>query len=246
LADVKSLEALTRSYIHAQTMIGAPAAQVLKLPKDATDAAGWDAVYAKLGRPEKADGYAVDAKVLQAGGFTPEVLKPYQEAAHKAGLAPAQFSNLVATVAAENARVAGEAQAAAAAATQKAIGALKGEWGAAWDEKLHVAKVAMGTYGGEDFGKLLDVPLGDGIRLGDHPAVLKMFAALGATLSEDQIKTAGRATTGAMTPDEAMRKINANYSDPEFAKAYANAEHPKHAEKVEEMRVLFNYAHPAG
>jgi hypothetical protein len=47
----------TKAAMQAQTFIGAPPDQLIKLPKDANDEAGWKGVYSRLGVPAEAKDY---------------------------------------------------------------------------------------------------------------------------------------------------------------------------------------------
>lgn len=63
----------TKAAMQAQTFIGAPPDQLIKLPKDATDEAGWKGVYSRLGVPAEAKDYdlstikTADGNDLDAG-----------------------------------------------------------------------------------------------------------------------------------------------------------------------------------
>lgn len=51
----------TRAYKGVEKLIGAPPDQVIRIPKDATDQAGWNALYARLGAPSDAKEYDFSA-----------------------------------------------------------------------------------------------------------------------------------------------------------------------------------------
>ena len=54
------IDALAKSYINATKMIGQ---DKIAIPNNNSTEDQWDEVYAKLGRPESADKYALDAKI---------------------------------------------------------------------------------------------------------------------------------------------------------------------------------------
>ena len=90
LENIKDIEGLAKSYVHAQKLVGAD-----KIPvpnKFATDK-DWDAVYQKLGRPENPSGYKYDLPEDQS--INQEALKNFSDQAHKLGLLPGQANGVV-------------------------------------------------------------------------------------------------------------------------------------------------------
>ena len=78
LENIKDIEGLAKSYVHAQKLVGAD-----KIPvpnKYATDK-DWDAVYEKLGRPKSSDGYKYELPEDQKVDET--ALKNFSSQAHK-------------------------------------------------------------------------------------------------------------------------------------------------------------------
>jgi hypothetical protein len=130
----------------------------------------------------------------------------------------------------------GEGRAVIAAAARETEAQLKGEWGAAYDRNLGLAQRTVIELGGK---AALDVFESTG--LGNHPAILKMFARVGALLAED-----GAITTdmdgGVPSESDAKTKLAAIKND--RAHAYWNREHPGHKDAVEEMRRLHELAFP--
>ena len=90
LENIKDVEGLAKSYVHAQKMVGAD-----KIPvpnKFATDK-DWDAVYERLGRPADAAGYKYDLPEDQK--IDDAALKNFSDQAHKLGLLPGQANGMV-------------------------------------------------------------------------------------------------------------------------------------------------------
>jgi len=78
LENIKDIEGLAKSYVHAQKLVGSD-----KIPvpnKFATDK-DWDAVYEKLGRPADAAGYKYDLPEDQK--IDEASLKNFSDQAHK-------------------------------------------------------------------------------------------------------------------------------------------------------------------
>lgn len=218
-----------QAYDHAQRAIGA---DKIVLPKDGV----WDAdARQKLGIPAEAKDYKVTRPQMPDG-------VPYDEKfeaamlpiAHKLGITPAQLNGLVEAVAQH--RV-GELQALGASgkeAREKAEGDLRREWGAAYDARVEQAKRAVEFAGGPELKQALDQ-----LGLGNHPSLIKAFAKIGSSMSEDKLKT-GQGGSFAMTPAEAkaeLAKMDAQMSDPNSP--LMNKSHPEHDLLIKRREDLF-------
>lgn len=153
----------------------AAAGQALTIPKDANDAAAWDALYAKLGRPDKADGYELQVPQGDNGEFA----KALAPVLHKAGVSKAQATQLAASF---NEIVAARVQAldaAHAAESEKQGVELKAEWGGKHDANVDLAKRAAAHLGVKaDKVAALEQVLG-------YAETMKFFAGIGQKLGED-------------------------------------------------------------
>jgi hypothetical protein len=76
------IDALAKSYINATKMIGQ---DKVVIPTNNSTEEHWDEVYAKLGRPESADKYTLDAK-SEVVNFDETAIKSFAEQSHKLGL----------------------------------------------------------------------------------------------------------------------------------------------------------------
>ena len=84
----------------------------------------------------------------------------------------------------------------------------------------------------------MDTNLADGSKLGDHPAVIKAFAALAGKMGEDNIiQSSGPAM---MTPKQLDKEILALQAP---GSAYWDSKHPGHDAAVEEVKNLFEQKH---
>lgn len=235
--DIKDLAGLAKSYFHAQKLIGRDPSTLLPIPAP-DDAAGQEALYARLGRPEKPEGYKLPAPP-EGLAANPELQTGFQQAAHKAGLNETQARTLVEWWNSQAATMT-KAQAETAQRTEtEATSALKQEWGAAFDEKLHLAKSALAHYGDEKLLAYLEQT-----RLGNDPAVLRMFAKIGGQLAEDGVVGRGEGA-GRSSPVEAQQQIAGLQSDKGFMKAYMDRRDPGHEAAVKKMQGLYEFAYPA-
>ena len=231
LLKFNDVEGLAKSYINAQRMIGA---DKIALPgKHATDDE-WGEVYQKLGRPDGADGY----ELKFGDGDDNPIIGEYAEAVHAAGLNPNQAQALLDWYTSVEERSNQAQSDTASQATEDGLQELRTEWGRAFDQKAESAKrAAVALLGSTEMFD--DVMLADGRMLGDHPAIVKMFASLADQISEDTMQ--GETTETAFTPDEAMRRI-AEITAPNSP--YWDKRHPQHMHLVEEALRLREYAHP--
>lgn len=225
LESIQDVTGLAKSYIHAQKMVGSD-----KIPvpnKFATDE-DWQAVYEKLGRPQKPDEYKFEFK--DGSEIDENALKGFREAAHKHGLLPKQAEGIMNFY---NEMTKSYVQDLNSKSEQGRINAeetLKKEWGAAYENKLKQAGAMANKYLDSDFSNLT---LSDGTRIGDHPNFVKAFANLASELGEDQLVQANGPQY--MTPKELDKQIASLQQE---GSAYWNKHHPGHDAAVKEVQEL--------
>lgn len=190
-----------------QKFLGADkAGRGLVLPKDADDADGWSAVYAKLGRPESAEGYGLD----KLEGADPAFAKDAAETFHKLGLSERQASQLAEwwgqTLASQ-----GEAETAEyVAKADEEMAELRAEWGNAADRNEEMARRGAQAFGfsGEELDKIE--------RSIGTKAIMERFLAVGQKLGEDRIP-AQRGGSAALSPAGAQERIAELMKDRDFS-----------------------------
>ena len=84
------IDALAKSYINATKMIGQDKVAV---PTNNSTEEAWNEVYDKLGRPESAEKYSLDAK-SEVVKFDDTAIKSFAEQSHKLGLNNKQAQGL--------------------------------------------------------------------------------------------------------------------------------------------------------
>jgi hypothetical protein len=230
LDSEKALPELVKTARNAEKLLGVPADQVLRMPKDG-DPAATRTILQRLGLPEKADQYEIPVPEGDKGEFAKTAAAWF----HEAGLTKAQ-----AKVVAEkwNAHVGGLSQAeAAAAATRMAENesALKKEWGPAYEARLAAAGQIATKLG-------LDLAAADVLREKLGAAGLAKFVfGLGEKLGEAQFVTGdGGDFGGLMSPAQANAKINELRGNKEWTARYLAGGKPE----MEEMRKLQALANP--
>lgn len=236
----KDVGGLAKTALEGQRMIGAG---LTKLPgKDAKpeDIATWkQSNWSKLAEaglielaPESADKYEITAPEGSTLQLDEKMSASFKKVAHELGLSQRQ----VAALAAWQAGQIGESQSALKESAKATEATLRKEWGAAYDRNLGLAQRTVVELGGQD---ALDVFERTGT--GNHPAVLKLFAKVGALLAEDGAITTD--TEGnVLSESDAKAKITAIKNDRNHP--YFSREAPGHKDAVEEMRRLHELAYP--
>lgn len=227
-AAFKGVEDLAKSYEHAARLVGVDKAQVLRLPKS-EDAPEWANVWNALGRPEKPDAY--DFGELP-GELMDGVDAAAREAFHNAGLSGRQANAVMQLYAGQVLR-AQEARAEQAAQIEMGIvNDLKREWGDGFQDKVHAANRAIMETGGAELAKVLqETQLSDGTYLGNHPALIRLFAKLGEQMAEPTALRGGAGGGGpsSYTPEAARAEIQRLMADRDFHAARRDKGHADHA-----------------
>ena len=225
LENIKDIESLAKSYVHAQKMVGA---DKIPVPNKYATEKDWDAVYEKLGRPKTSDGYKFD---LPQDKQVDEVsLKEFSTQAHKLGLLPGQAQGMVKFYNEMTAKSLQDADSKALAARENSTKELKQEWGQAFDQKVSQAATLAKSVGATE---LLNANLADGTKLGDHPVMIKAFAELASKMGEDSIVQASGPTY--LTPSQIDKQIG---ELTQTGSAYWDKNHPNHSDAVQEVLAL--------
>jgi hypothetical protein len=233
LKPITNIEALAKSYINAQKLVGAD-----KIPvpsKHATDE-DWRAVFNKLGLPQDMKEYSVTRP--KDATFDDQFVGQFKEAAFKAGVLPKQAQSLVDWFNQANHKVAGEMSTKQAEKVAAEIGSLKTEWGDAFTHKVGHANKILKEFGGKELESYLqETGLANDVRL------VKLLSKVGEKYyAEDAIVGAGAASSGPKSPDEAKKSISTVMGDPKHP--YHDKAHPGHKTAVEEMATFFGMAYP--
>ena len=198
-------KALADSYFNLEKLIGHDkAGRAIVPPKEGAPQAEVDAFYAKLGRPEKPDGY--DFKLDQ------NAPKEFADAAaaefHKAGLTKAQGDALGAWY---QSQIAQQSQA-FQAQSENEYRALQAEFGARLPDAEEAGRRAVKAFGlePEALGKI-EQAIGTS-------AMMKMFINAGERLLEAPSpgKSSSNSAIGGLTPATAQAKITELYQNSEF------------------------------
>ncbi len=237
IKDIGSVEALAKSAIHAQQMVGAD--KVIVPGRDA-DQAAWGEFYNKIGRPDQASEYELPTENMpENSSMDEQSANEFMGEAHRLGLTKGQFAGMVRYLAQKGEQINDAGQQAVEQSKQEAVQALQQEFGAAFDQNLKMAKDAVRQFGGEELVAFMDQS-----GMGNQPEVIKAFAKIGKMIAEDEVKGKGGAYGFIMSPDEAAQEIQNKQLDNEFMRAYLQSHVPGHDAAVTEMQKLFELANP--
>ena len=221
------IDALAKSYINATKMIGQD--KVVIPTNNSTDEA-WNDVYNKLGRPESAEKYSLDAK-SEVVNLDETAIKSFAEQSHKLGLNNKQAQGLLEFYKTNMEGTAQQAKIDTETAQAQSEQALRSEWGREFDTKVKQAgSLAKANIKPE----VLDMTLSNGTRLGDHPEIIKGFAKIAGMMAEDKIVS---------TESESVQS-NQNIQDEidsivnDKASPYWNKGHPNHDKQVQQVYTL--------
>lgn len=220
------------SYRNLEKLVGAPQDQILKLPKSDAEAAEWEPVYNRLGRPATPDAYKLE--VPKDGN--PEFAKWASEQFHKEGLSEKQGQNIVKKWNEYMANTGRSTKEAYSAKIQGEQVALKKEWGAAYDQNIAVAQRAAREFG-VDPKVISSIESSAGFN-----GTMKLFQAIGSKLGDANFHggNGGNAGGGALTPAQARDQIKALKGDPGFAAKYIAGDHGAR----QKMENLHKFAYP--
>jgi hypothetical protein len=224
------IDALAKSYINATQMIGKDKVAV---PNKNSTEDQWNEVYDKLGRPESADKYSLNAK-SEVVPIDDNAIKQFAENAHQLGLNNKQAQGILEFYKNSMEGSAQQNQVDMETAQANAEQELRKEWGRAYEDNIKkagaVAKANMDA-------NILDMQLKDGTRLGDHPAIIKGFANIANLMSEDKlVSTESENVSQGIDYDAEISKIVNDRDGPYWNKAHPD--HDKIVQKVFNLRTL--------
>ena len=199
------------------------------LPKGADDKDGWARVYDALGRPKSAEEY----KLAVPEGADPSFAKGAASKFHELGLNAAQAGALTEWY---NSQAQTMSQAQITQQTQaveQQLTALKGEWGAAWDENVNLGQRAAREFG-LDGDKLaaMENALGTG-------ELLKFMSRIGRGLTEHKFEGGQSTNSFGMTPEAAKNRVSQQRQDSEWSNKYLSGNADARAEMDRLMKIAY-------
>lgn len=219
------------SYQNMEKLLGAPAESVLRIPASEEDKAGWDGVFAKLGKPATAAEYNIE--VPKEGGDQ-KFADWAREAFHGANLSDKQAQSLLGKW--SEMTTAHKAAATQASQNQSAeqMKALKTEWGQSYDQNVKKGQEAARALGidGPTIEKL-EAAMG-------FAATMKFMQGLGAKVGEPKFELGGSGSSHPSSPEAAKAAIAMKTKDAAFGKKLASGD----ADAKAEWQRLHKAAYP--
>lgn len=224
---------ITKSWREAEKLIGVPAEQIIRLPKDPNDSDGMKAVWQRLGAPKDAKEYDFST-ALKADG------KPADEAFVEFMRKTAGELNLpkdmAARVAASLVKYQSENETAASAERTAKLTeertALAKNWGANQAANMQVAKNAAAALGvkPEDVAALESVV--------GYARVMDMFRQIGSKIGEDKFVRPDNNPSGVMTMEQAVARKAELMKDAGWTAKYMNGDTAANREMTALLKII--------
>lgn len=206
--------AATKAHIEAEKFVGAPANELLRMPK-ADDAVATAAFWERLGAPKEAAGYTFEGLKAPDGSDLSPSFTDAMRATFAANRIPAPAANGIAKgVLKYMAGAEAEETAQKAATIQTERDALKKDWGAAFDGNLLAAQNAIRNLGIKpEAVTALENAAG-------YSAVMNMFRNIGVKIGEAPfIDTSGGSNNmGVMSGSQAAARLDELKADEAWTK----------------------------
>jgi hypothetical protein len=228
LQNFADANALAKSYVHARSHIGSD--KIVKPQSSWTDDQ-YNEFYAETGRPEKSEDYDIKINIEDSDA---EAWNSFRNAAHGAGLNGKQAQKMAEYLENTFNDVDQKFDANIEQTKEATRQELQQEFGQALEQKVKLGYAAAQKYIDKEL--LDDIVLQDGRSLGDHPDIIRMFAAIASDIGEDTLL--GETTELIMTPAEAMALAKEKMAEG----VYQDKFHPAHDEAVKEVQRLFELA----
>jgi hypothetical protein len=200
------------SYRGLEKLLGAPKERLMLFPEKADDVEGYNAIYKRLGRPEKAEDYKFTLKP-EAGDE--KFVSSLKNKFHEFGISSTQAEKIMGWYQEHFDGQVNEVsqQMVTKSNTEKAN--LQKEWGGAFEQNSLIAKKAVEAFGitPEAIDALQDTMGYDGVH--------KLLHSIGSKIGEDSFVSnnsgAGGGFKGAvLTPSQAQAAINEKMADQAF------------------------------
>jgi len=221
LESVTGVEGLTKSYVHAQRMVGKAK---MAIPGENTTEAEWGEIHDNLGRPSSGDEYGIEIPQEMSDYFPDARLQEARQVFYNAGFNQKQVETLIGFQQKMIAEDLAEVERTSTVAKQNAEETLRKKWGQAYDEKLHMANRMVADSADE----AIKQPVIDAI--GNNPVVLEFLANIAGKFMEHGVIT--DLTSTQQTPADTAAEINTLMQTDE----YSNGLNPGHKAMV--ARVL--------
>jgi len=221
LTKFKEQAELARSYINLEKKISEKG--IIK-PKDDAPPEDWEKYHIALGRPETPDAYEIGRPegLPDEFPYSEELEGLFKKWAYEEGLTAKQTKNLFNKYIQTNIAEYNKASKIIGEAKEKAEEILRKEWGDNFANNLELARKARRQFAPDQGPEWDQLELG----LGNNPILVKMFANIGARMSEGELV---KGETVVKTAEQERTEL---MNHP----AYMDGNHPEHNLIVEKVR----------
>ena len=228
LNTVRDVPGMAKQLVHAQRMIGK---DKMAIPTETSTEDEWEAYYKAGGKPETAGDYNLVApKDYPPELFNKELAGKAQDLFHKIGLSKKQANALLEFNLNTTLGMHQDITNAAELQQQETIEGLHKDWGAAYEQKVHMGNVAIeeGTGGDSEFIARITG------KYGNDPDFIRFSANLGSKFAE-----ASGAPQTIPTPVDLQDQINEEMAKPSYTIVG-----PGHDAQVAKVQRLFAQKSP--
>ncbi len=193
-----------KSYHEAEKHIGIPKDQIVRLPKDAADAEGWKAFNAKIGVPDKAEGYDFSKiKFADGSDLDDSFIDTMRKAAFERGLPASKASEFVADVVKWMDGVEQSETVSKQAAIAQGRDELAKSWGVNAETNKFIAQQAAVKLGlDEDFINAMEAQAG-------YAKTMQTMLKLGQMMGEDKfVSNQEGPAKGVLTREQATARLD--------------------------------------
>jgi hypothetical protein len=236
----KNTGEVVKSYRNLEKLTGVPPDQIVKLPKDMTDAAAWREVHTKMGCPVKPDGYGLPRREADKDGGFEKLVSPWF---HEAGLSKSAAhlltskwnAHLDATLKANDEK--------AKITQEQEMTMLKGsgEWGDKFEANSTIVDRAADAFG------MSTAQLNALKSVMGYSATMKFLYNIGSKVAVEGAGLIGggaQSGFGAMSPEAARAEIDRLRADRNWAAQFNSTDPKMKAEARDKMRRLEAMAYP--
>ncbi len=229
LQQIGSVEAMAKSFINAQKMVGA---EKVAIPGNWATDEDWELVYNKLGRPQESGDYDL-------GEMSGDMADWFRDEAYKSGLTDRQASRLAKAYEEFSGQQVSMSEEAIEAHRNEIADELRKEYGGEFEAKLERANDLLREFEAPD---LSDIQLADGTLLGDNAELTRFIVRLSdyvaEQMSEDQL--AGRDSRPGISESDLQARISEMTAK---NSPYWEKMHPDHDRIVNEVFRLREQLH---
>lgn len=222
-----------KQLVHAQKAIGK---NKVVIPGDKSSPEELDAFYTAAGRPKTADDYKVEVPEDLADLFGGERLAKTKKLAHSLGISQKQFEAFMKADMESAMELLKQTEAEDSQRKADAEMALKKKFGAAFEERLHMANrlVSEVLTDGEKRMAFLE-------KYGNDPDIIEFISVVGSRLVESKALVAELTHN---TPQEALNQIKALESTPGYYDGKTQLTPEQRNEITRKLRDLYKVAYP--